>query len=124
MKWGSRDAPGWTIEQAMQVMSLLTKPFWENGYSIALYGSVPAQGKGNDLDLLAVPAELAVTPPEKMERLMCELLRATPDGEPRKGVLRTWSRACILEDGRQIDMQYRLPLPPGWEGATRQPAGD
>jgi len=84
MKWGSPDAPGWTIEQAMRVMSLLTKPFWENGYSLALYGSVPAQGKGNDLDLLAVPAELVVTPPEKMERLMCELLRATPNGEPRK----------------------------------------
>src|SRR6266851_3746929 len=57
-------------------MSLLTKPFWENGYSLALYGSVPAQGKGNDLDLLAVPAELVVTPPEKMERLMCELRHA------------------------------------------------
>jgi hypothetical protein len=74
--------------------------------------------------LLAVPAELAVTPPEKMERLMCELLHATPDGEPIKGLLRTWSRACILLDGRQIDMQYRLPLSPDWAGAIRPPTDD
>jgi hypothetical protein len=107
------------MEQAMQVMSLLAKPFWENGYSLALYGSVPAQGQGNDLDLLAVPADLSVTPPEEMERLMCALLHATPFGEPRKGLLRTWSRACILEDGRQIDMQYRLLSPLDWKGATR-----
>ena len=99
-------------------MSLLAKPFWDNGYSLALYGSVPAQGKGNDLDLLAVPAELTVTPPEEMEQFMCNLLHATPFEEPRKGLLRTWSRACILEDGRQIDMQYRLPLPLDWKGAT------
>jgi hypothetical protein len=119
MKWGSPNAPSWTIEQAMQVMSLLTGPFWDNGYTLAVYGSVPTRGTGNDLDLLAVPAKRAVLPPEKMERIMCELLRATPDGEPLRGLLRTWSRACILEDGRQIDMQYRLPPPP--EALTGEP---
>jgi len=119
MKWGSPDAPAWTIEEAMQVMSLLGKPFRENGYCLALHGSVPEQGKGNDLDLLAVPADLTATPPEEMEHLMCALLHASPFEEPRRGLLRTWSRACILEDGRQIDMQYRLPLPLDWQGATR-----
>jgi hypothetical protein len=101
----------------MQVLSLLAEPFRENGYTLAIHGSVPAQGKGRDLDLIAVPAALAVTQPEIMERLMCELLRASPDGEPSGGLLGDWSRACILEDGHQIDMQYR---PLDWEGAIRQ----
>jgi hypothetical protein len=111
MKWGSPDAPGWTIEQAMQLMALLATPFLDNGYSLALCGSVPARGNGNDLDLLAVPTEVTATPPEEMERLMCKLLGATPFEEPRTGLLRTWSRAYILGDGRQIDMQYRINPP-------------
>lgn len=82
----------------MQVVSLLAEPFRENGYTLAIHGSVPAQGKGHDLDLIAVPAALAVTQPEIMERLMCELLRAWPDGEPSAGLLGDWSRAFILED--------------------------
>lgn len=118
MKWGAPDAPGWTIEQAMRVMSMLEGPFWEHGYTLALSGSVAAHGKGNDLDLLAVPVEPCVTAPEIMERIMCDLLGGAPDGNPKRGLLRTWSRPCILEDGRQIDMQYRLPLPPDWDGAS------
>jgi hypothetical protein len=94
MKSGSRHAPGWTIDQAMQVMSVLTEPFRENGYTLALHGSVARQGTGNDVDLLAVPATPTVTPPEDMERLM--------------------------RDRREIDMQYRLPAPTDWEDATRQ----
>jgi hypothetical protein len=105
----------------MRVMSLLGKPFRDNGYSLALFGSVPEQGRGNDLDLIAVPAELNVTPPETMEQIMCDVLNATPFEEPRLGLLRTWSRACILEDGRQIDMQYRLPLPPDRRRRTCPP---
>jgi len=111
MKWGSSDAPGWTIEQAMHVMALLIKPFKENGYYIALHGSVSELGKGNDLDLIAVPGDHVMTQPERMERIMCAILGATPFEEPRSGSLGDWSRPCILEDGRKIDMQYRL-LPP------------
>jgi hypothetical protein len=123
MKWGPRDAPIWTIEQAMQLMSVLADIFSKNGYSLALHGSVPAHGKGNDLDLLAVPAELPkdVTPPEQMDRIMCRVINAKPDGDPSKGVLRTWSREYIRDDGRLIDMQYRLSLRPeelDWQGAT------
>ena len=96
----------------MQAISALHKPFRDNGYALTLHGSVLVDGKGNDLDLIAVPMELSVTPPEEMEHIMCELLgaRALPE-EPRHGILRTWARACILSDGRQVDIEYRRPAP-------------
>lgn len=100
----------------MKILSLLAEPFRENGYTLAIHGSVAAQGKGHDLDLIAVPAALTVTQPETMERLMCELLQASPDGEPSGGLLGDWSRACILEDGHQIDMEYRQL---DWESTIR-----
>ena len=109
-KWG--DGPGWTIDQAMQVLTVLHPAFRENGYALAVHGSVSRDGKGNDLDLIAVPEELCVTPPEEMERIMCDLIGAQPaQQEPNRGLLGTWSRACVLEDGRGIDMEYRLPAP-------------
>jgi hypothetical protein len=109
-KWG--DGPGWTIDQAMQVLTVLHPAFRENGYALAMHGSVSRDGKGNDLDLVAVPEELCVTPPEEMERMMCDLIGAQPaQQEPNRGLLGTWSRACVLEDGRGIDMEYRLPAP-------------
>ena len=109
-KWG--DGPGWTIDQAMQVLTVLHPGFRENGYALAMHGSVSRDGKGNDLDLIAVPEELCMTPPEEMERMMCDLIGAQPaQQEPNRGLLGTWSRACVLEDGRGIDMEYRLPAP-------------
>jgi hypothetical protein len=112
VKWGNLDAPQWTIEQAMQAISLLDKPFRDNGYALTLHGSVLVKGRGNDLDLIAVPMELSVTPPEEMEHIMCEILGASalPE-EPRHGLLRTWARPCILSDGRQIDIEYPRPAP-------------
>ena len=102
----------------MDVTSALAKPFRSNGYTLALYGSVSQRGNGNDLDLLAVPAELTGTPPEEMEKLMCRLLNAKPvPEEPREGLLRNWCRACILSDGRQIDIEYRRSVPLDWQGA-------
>ena len=123
MKWGPPDAPVWTFQQAMELMDSLAGVFSKHGYLLAVYGSVVARGKGNDLDLIAVPTELPndVTPPEQMDPIMCQIIQAKPDGGPRKGVLRTWSRAYILEDGRLIDMQYRLSLRSeelDWQGAT------
>jgi hypothetical protein len=112
MKWGCDDAPQWSIEQAMHTLSLLHEAFRDNGYALTLHGSVSRNGRGNDLDLIAVPMEVAVTPPEQMEQLMCKLLGANPlPDEPRHGLLRTWARACIMEDGRQVDVEYRRPLP-------------
>jgi hypothetical protein len=112
VKWGNNDAPQWTIEQAMQALSQLHQAFLDNGYALALHGSVSRNGAGNDLDLIAVPMELSVPPPEQMEQIMCTLLGATPlPEEPRHGLLRTWARPCILNDGRQIDIEYRRPLP-------------
>ena len=71
-RWGN--GPGWTIEQAMQVLTVLHPAFRENGYALAMHGSVSRDGKGNDLDLIAVPEELCVTPPDGMERIMCDLI--------------------------------------------------
>lgn len=104
----------------MQAMQLLAKPFRDKGYRLAVHGSVPEQGKGNDLDLLAIPSELAVPPPEEMEQLMCNLLGAQPVPEdPRvDGLLRTWCRACTLQDGRLIDMEYLRPVAPNLESET------
>jgi hypothetical protein len=120
VKWGKVDAPQWTIEGAMRALSLLHEAFRDNVYALSLHGSVVVNGRGNDLDLIAVPMELAVTPPEAMEQIMCELLRATPvPGEPKHGLLRTWSRACILDDGHQVDIEYRRPLPADWQSETR-----
>ena len=87
------------------------------------YGeSVLRNGKGNDLDLIAVPMELSVTPPEEMERIMCERLdaKALPE-EPKLGLLGSWTRPCILRDGRQIDMEYRFPLPADLRNANIAP---
>ena len=54
--------------------------------AVTLHGSVSLGGKGNDLDLIAVPMELAVTPPEDMERILCDVLGAAPlRVEPRGG---------------------------------------
>jgi hypothetical protein len=112
MKWGNSDAPEWTIESAMEALSLLHQAFHKNGYALTLHGSVSRNGTGNDLDLIAVPMELSVSPPEEMEQVMCRLLGATPlPEEPIHGLLRTWARPCILNDGRQIDIEYRRPLP-------------
>jgi hypothetical protein len=72
-KWG--DGPGWTIDQAMQVLTVLHPAFRENGYALAMHGSVSRDGKGNDLDLIAVPEELCVTPSEEMEREFSVSLR-------------------------------------------------
>jgi hypothetical protein len=109
-KWGN--GPGWTIDQAMKVLTVLHPAFRENGYALAMHGSVSRDGKGNDLDLIAVPEELCMTPPEEMERMMCDLIGAQPaQQEPNRGLLGTWLRACVLEDGRGIDMEYRLPAP-------------
>jgi hypothetical protein len=47
----------------MRTLSLLDLRFRENGFAVTLHGSVSLGGKGNDLDLIAVPMELAVTPP-------------------------------------------------------------
>ena len=47
-KWGN--GPGWTIDQAMQVLTVLHPAFRENGYALAMHGSVSRDGKGNDLD--------------------------------------------------------------------------
>ena len=104
----------------MQVLRAVEEPFREKGYGIAMHGSVPKQGEGNDLDLVAIPKELAVPPPEEMERVMCKLLDAQPLAEePRAdGLLRTWCRACILPDGRQIDVEYLRPVPPNLESET------
>ena len=65
-KWGN--GPGWTIDQAMQVLTVLHPAFRENGYALAMHGSVSRDGKGNDLDLIAVPEELCVTSPEASAR--------------------------------------------------------
>src|SRR5580704_17321642 len=109
-KWG--DGPGWTIDQAMQVLTVLHPAFRENGYALAMHGSVSRDGKGNDLDLIAVPEELCATPPEEMERIMCDLIGATAvQDAPFQGTLGTWTRACVLKDGRGIDMEYRIPGP-------------
>lgn len=37
--------------------------------------------------------------------------RKSAQDEPNHGLLGTWSRACVLQDGRGIDMEYRLPTP-------------
>jgi hypothetical protein len=96
----------------MEVLAALHPTFRENGYALAMHGSVSREGQGNDLDLIAVPEELCVTPPEEMEHLMCDLIGAQPaQQEANRGLLGTWSRACVLEDGRGIDMEYRLPTP-------------
>ena len=109
-RWGN--GPGWTIDQATEVLAALHPTFRENGYALPMHGSVSRDGQGNDLDLIAVPEELCVTPPEEMERLMCDLIGAQPaQQKPKRGLLGTWSRACVLEDGRGIDMEYRLPAP-------------
>lgn len=109
-KWGS--GPGWTIDQAMEVLAVLHRPFRVNGYALAMHGSVSRDGKGNDLDLIAVPEQLCVTPPEEMERMMCDLIGAHPvQANPIHGLLGAWSRTCVLKDGRGIDMEYRLPGP-------------
>lgn len=122
VKWGDPDAPRWTIEEAMRTLSLLDMRFRENGYAVTLHGSVSLGGKGNDLDLIAVPMELAVTPPEDMERILCDVLGAMPlPVEPRVGLLRTWARACILADGHQIDIEYRRPAPVDQQTLTIDP---
>ena len=122
VKWGQDDAPQWTISEAMRTLSLLDVRYRENGYALTLHGSVLVSGKGNDLDLIAVPMEVAVTPPEEMERIMCELLDATPvPVEPRLGLLRTWARACTLADGHQIDIEYRRPAPSDRQTSARDP---
>jgi hypothetical protein len=51
-KWGN--GPGWTIDQAMEVLVALHPTFRENGYALAMHGSVSRDGQGNDLDLIAV----------------------------------------------------------------------
>jgi len=116
MKWGPPDAPRWTIAQAMQVMQDLAEPFRDRGYRIAMHGSVPKQGDGDDLDLVAIPNELAVPPPAEMEKVMHRLLDAQPYGDAREeGLLRTWCRGYILPDGHKIDMEYLLPVQPDLE---------
>ena len=99
----------WTFDQAIEVMRQLALPFSHHGYFLAILGAVAERGSSkSDLDMIAVPAELSITHPREMERLMCGILDATPDGEPVQGFLGTWSRACFLRDGRMIDIQYRL----------------
>lgn len=112
VKWGDPDAPKWTIEGALYALSSVHEAFRKNGYALTMHGSVLVRGQGNDLDLIAVPMEFIVTPPEQMEGVMCELLDAKPvPREPVHGALNTWARACILRDGRQIDIEYRRPAP-------------
>jgi hypothetical protein len=109
-KWSN--GPGWTIDQAMEILAVLHPPFRANGYALTMHGSVSRDGKGNDLDLIAIPMELCVTPPEEMERIMCVMIGATAvQDAPFQGTLGTWTRACVLKDGRGIDMEYRLPAP-------------
>jgi hypothetical protein len=42
---------------------VLHPAFRENGYALAIHGSASRDGKGNDLDLIAVPEELCVKLP-------------------------------------------------------------
>ena len=67
-KWATRG-------RSIRHDSVLHPAFRENGYALAMHGSVSRDGKGNDLDLMAVPEELCVTPPEEMERERDELDR-------------------------------------------------
>lgn len=77
VRWDQVDAPQWITFEAMRTLSLLDVRYRENGYALALHGSVLLSGKDNDLDLIAVPMEVAVTPPAEMGSIMCELLDAT-----------------------------------------------
>ena len=67
---------------------MLHRAIRENGYALGIHGSVSRDGKGNDLDLIAVPEEFCVTPSEEMDRIMCDLIGAQPvQQEPNRGLL-------------------------------------
>lgn len=99
-------SPRATLDDALRVFKRLAAPVEAVGYALALYGSTLKSGRGNDVDLLAVPvlpvghqAVLEVIASAGFERV---------DTEPYRGAMGTISvRFTEASTNIVVDLQIR-----------------
>lgn len=98
---------GWTLDAARQAWGMLDPIAHRAGYTLAIYGSV-LRGRGNDLDLLAVPWRPDTDPVDLRDRLVEHLALNPTALEGRyEGLMGTQCFVLQLKNGRVIDLQVR-----------------
>ena len=98
--------PGWTLEEAQRLYRCLAPVCHRAGYILALCGLTLADGRAQDLDLIAVPWRFNTSAKECAE-LICAHLNAETYGKPYYGRMGTQAYFIRLEDGRLLDVMFR-----------------
>lgn len=94
-----------TIEAAQLLCQQLNATAHHAGYMVALYGSVLTNGRGRDIDLLAVPWRYGAS-----EQLLLDAFRALgciECGSRYHGAMGTASTLLRTPDGLLVDLQVR-----------------
>jgi len=103
----------WTLDSAVPVVQKITAIAREHGFSVALYGSVLANGRSdNDLDLYFIVAEDRTT---AVHAQACLDAIAEKLAEVKSCTTLTLSRTSRIQfrDGKRVDAQFLdgTPLP-------------
>ncbi len=99
----------WTLTEAIPLIQKIAPIAQQNGFSVALYGSVLEKGSGNDLDLFFVTQEDDIADVLRCVSQIGELPEVRTCGQVHKG--RGAFSVIRLKNGEVIDAQFR-DLPP------------
>lgn len=110
----------WTLEDALLIYKALLKPAAEeHGFSAAIYGSVLADGAGNDLDVFMVPQRTNHSAADLVNVLRRHMREVS---DPIAG---DWNRDVVVattRDNARMDIQFtRLERPALGENGEAPP---
>lgn len=96
-----------TIDAASRIIAMMTPLANSYGYMLALYGSTLTNGRGRDIDVMAVPWRPVAAPAEALVAALCAL--GFEQVQPAyRGQMRTYAVMLIERStGLLVDLQVR-----------------